>query len=167
MNRTAAILLVILAVCAAGICVYLVQNGDDSDDRDEDGIPTDPEVVGMELILTVDGTEIEVDWQDNASVDAIKTLAKDTLTIEMERYGGFEQTGRIGTTIPSSDSSMDVGSGDILLYQSRQVCLYFDDNSYSFTRLGRITGMSESEITELLDKPSVTAVFTLRPSQSD
>ena len=121
----------------------------------------------MELILTVDGTEIEVDWQDNASVDAIKTLAKDTLTIEMERYGGFEQTGRIGTTIPSSDSSMDVGSGDILLYQSRQVCLYFDDNSYLFTRLGKITGMSESEITELLDKPSVTAVFTLRPSQSD
>ncbi len=110
---------------------------------------------------TVDGVKVSVDWEDNPSIDAIKTLAKDTLTIDMERYGGFEQTGQIGRTVTRDDTDMDVGCGDIVLYNGKQICLYFNDNSYSFTRLGKVTGMSDAEIIGMLDRPSVTAVFTL------
>ncbi len=112
--------------------------------------------------MTVDGKEVKVAWEDNPSVDALKVLAKDTLTINMTEYNNFEQTGSIGRSIVSNDTHIDVGSGDVVLYQSRQVCLYFNDNSYDFTRLGKITGMTESEITEMLDKSGVTAVLTLK-----
>ena len=79
----------------------------------------------------------------------------------MSRYGGFEQTGQIGSSIVREDSHMDVGCGDIVLYNGKQICLYFDENSYDFTRLGRITGMSDTEIVDMLDRQNVTAVFTL------
>ncbi len=115
----------------------------------------------MALLMTVDGRKVDVNWEDNPSVDAIKKLAKDGMTVEMQRYGGFEQTGSMAKSIVRNDSSIDVGPGDIVLYNGVQICLYFDDNSYSFTRLGKITGMSVSEIRGMLDKPNVTAVFTL------
>lgn len=118
-------------------------------------------IEGKDLVLMVDGREVSVDWDDNASVDALKALAAGTLTIRMHAYGGFEQTGSMDQRIVSDDSWMSVSSGDIVLYRSIQICLYHGDNAYSFTHLGRITGMTEQEIDSMLDKDSVTAVFTL------
>ena len=115
----------------------------------------------MALLMTVDGKKVDVNWEDNSSVDAIKKLAKDGMTVEIQRYGGFEQTGSMVKSIVRNDSLIDVGLGDIVLYNGVQICLYFDDNSYSFTKLGKITGMSASEIRGMLDKPNVTAIFTL------
>ncbi len=160
MNRmSAAIVVAVIAIVAAASAsaYFLTRDSGGNDDS-----PTvDPEAKKMNLIMTVDGVKVSVDWEDNPSIDAIKTLAKDTLTIDMERYGGFEQTGQIGRTVTRDDTDMDVGCGDIVLYNGKQICLYFNDNSYSFTRLGKVTGMSDAEIIGMLDRPSVTAVFTL------
>ena len=101
------------------------------------------------LELIIDGTKADVYWLDNESVKALKELAKDGLTIELHQYGDFEQTGSLGTTIKSNDEKMNVGPGDIVLYQSNQICLYYDNNSWSFTKLGHIN-LSKSELKELL-----------------
>ena len=101
------------------------------------------------LELIIDGTKVDVYWLDNESVKALKELAKDGLTIELHQYGDFEQTGSLGTTIKSNDEQMNVGPGDIVLYQSNQICLYYDNNSWSFTKLGHIS-LSKSELKELL-----------------
>ena len=45
----------------------------------------------MELILKINDIEVDVIWTDNDSVRALKYLAKDGLTINMSKYGGFEQ----------------------------------------------------------------------------
>ena len=45
------------------------------------------------LELKIDNTIVAVTWLDNSSVDALKELAKDGLTINMHKYGSFEQTG--------------------------------------------------------------------------
>ena len=58
----------------------------------------------MKLTLKIDGIEVDVIWADNDSVKALKNLAKDGLTINMSKYGGFEQVGSIGSTLPSSDT---------------------------------------------------------------
>ena len=53
---------------------------------------------------------------------------------------------------------MNVGPGDIVLYNSNQICLYYGNNSWSFTKLGRIN-LSENKIKELLstsDKVTIT-----------
>lgn len=160
MGRSAVIIIAAaVLLSAAGIGIWHSQN--DRPAADEDVPAADPEVKNMKLVMTVDGKRVDVDWEDNPSVDAIKALARDTLTVEMHRYGGFEQTGSMAKSIVRNDSGIDVGPGDIVLYNGIQICLYFDDNSYSFTRLGKMTGMSAAEITDMLDKPNVTAVFTL------
>ena len=115
------------------------------------------------LTLTVDGTKLDVAWEDNASVEALKALAP--LTINMNEYGGFEQTGKIGSTIVSNDVEITTQPGDIVLYNGNQVCLYYDENTWSFTRLGRVQGLTDLELKTLLDRDSVTAVISVEKKQ--
>jgi len=105
--------------------------------------------LSMTLVLTIGTTEVDVYWMDNDSVKALKKLAKDGLTLELHQYGGFEQTGSLGTSIPSNDTLMNIGPGDIVLYNSNQICLYYSTNNYSFTKLGHIN-LERSELVELL-----------------
>ena len=152
-KSTVAVAIITVIAIASAAVIMINENNRRTND-------TGPEVISMQLILTVDGKKIPVNWEDNPSVNAIKTLAKDTLTIEMSRYGGFEQTGNIGQSVVSNDTHISVGCGDIVLYNGEQICLYFDDNSYSFTRLGKMD-MADDEIVKILDVPGVKAVFTL------
>ena len=161
MNRTVMAIAVLAVVLAAGIGVYFVINGGQGDEPS----PVDPGVDDMDLILTIDGKKVDVVWEDNPSVDAIKVLAKDKMTVSMERYGGFEQTGSMPKSVVKNDSWIQTSSGDIVLYRGVQISIFFEDNAYDYTRLGKISGMSESEITAMLDKPNVTAVFTLEPKK--
>ena len=112
-----------------------------------------------ELILTVDGIRLDVEWENSESIAALMEMAP--ITIHMQEYGGFEQTGKIDIALPSNDKKITTKPGDIVLYNSNQICLYFNENTWAFTRLGRITGMSDKKIKELLDKDSVTAVFSI------
>ena len=105
--------------------------------------------------LYVGAQLVPVTWEDNASVRALNELAKNGLVLALHEYGGFEQTGLIGQTIVSNDVQMDVDAGDIVLYNSRQICLYYNRNSWSFTRLGKMN-LAKEEIIVLLQKDSVT-----------
>ena len=53
--------------------------------------PIDEEI---NMTLSIDNQELDVYWEDNDSVNAIKEILP--LTINMHQYGGFEQTGSIG-----------------------------------------------------------------------
>ena len=72
----------------------------------------------MILALKIGNTLVDVFWMDNDSVKALKKIAIDGLTIELYQYVDFEQTGSLGTTIASNDTLIDVGPGDIVLYNS-------------------------------------------------
>lgn len=111
----------------------------------------------MELII--DNTKVEVTRENNASINALKEISKDGLTINMHEFGGFEQTGKIGQSIVRNDSQMDVVPGDIVLYQGDQISVFYAKSSWSYTRLGHIN-LNESKLNELLNKDEVT--FTLR-----
>ncbi|MBR6515221.1 MAG: hypothetical protein IKT40_00040 [Bacilli bacterium] len=43
-------------------------------------------------------------------------LAKDGLTINMSKYGGFDHVGSIGSTLPSTDTRITTSPEDIVLY---------------------------------------------------
>ena len=57
----------------------------------------------MELVLKIDDNILNVNWENNESVNDLKALAKDGLTIHMNEYGGFEQTVSIGKSIKRND----------------------------------------------------------------
>ena len=104
-----------------------------SDDNPTTTTEEEDETGNMTLTLKIGNTLVDVFWLDNESVKDLKKHAKDGLTIELHQYGDFEQTGLLGFTLVSNDTNMRVGPGDIVLYNSNQICLYYDNNSWSFT----------------------------------
>ena len=108
------------------------------------------------MVLKVDNTELDITWEDNDSVKALDELGE--LSISMPRYGGFEQVGSIGHTLVSNDIQMTTNPGDIVLYASNQLVLFFGSNSWSYTKLGHIN-MNQNELNDLLNKESVTVTI--------
>ena len=106
--------------------------------------------------LSMDNQELNVTWENNESVEALKELLP--LTIEMHEYGDFEQVGSIGQSIVRNDSQIDVVPGDIVLYNGNSISVFYHNSSWSYTRLGHIN-LDNSELNNLLNKPSVTFVI--------
>ena len=103
--------------------------------------------------LAIGETEVPVTWENNASVaDLQKNLP---LTIQMSQYGGFEQVGSIGRSIVRDDQEITTHYGDIVLYAGNQIVIFYDSNSWAYTRLGHIN-LSQQEMTELLSKHDVS-----------
>lgn len=106
--------------------------------------------------LSIDNQELDVAWEDNDSVQALKGILP--LTINMHEYGGFEQTGSIGQSIVRNDSQIDVVPGDIVLYSGNAISVFYSSSAWSYTRLGHIN-LNKNELNALLNKESVTFVL--------
>jgi len=126
-------------------------------DSDETGNQMQEEAKdNMEMIMMIDGTEVRVVWENNESVDALRKLAASGgLKIDMSMYGGFEQVGSIGQSIPRKDEQTTTKAGDIVLYSGNQVVVFYGSNSWAYTRLGRITGRTDEELAEMLGNGDV------------
>ena len=108
------------------------------------------------MTLKIGEREVQVTWEDNASVEDLKKLAASELTIKMSMYGGFEQVGPIGTSLPRADEQTVTEAGDIVLYAGSQIVVFYGSNSWAYTRLGRITDQSTADLAELLGRGDVT-----------
>ena len=120
--------------------------------------PTETTIVTEEaasMVLMIGDTEVPVTWEDNASVEELKTLAGNGLMINLSMYGGFEQVGSIGQSIARDDEQITTSSGDIVLYSGDQIVIFYGSNSWAYTKLGKIN-LSEEEMTSLLSNGDVT-----------
>ena len=99
---------------------------------------------------------------DNSSAMAFyELLEKGPVTIKMHDYGNFEKVGSLGTTLPRNDTHITTTAGDIILYQGNQITIYYDTNSWNFTRLGKVDEVTQAELKKILGKGDVTAVFEI------
>ena len=115
---------------------------------------TMPEIDATEpmLFLTIDGTAVDVQWENNAAVAELYALAQNAITVNTSAYGGFEQVGSLPQSFSRSDAQMTTQPGDIVLYSGNQFVIFFGSHSWSYTQLGHIEGLSTDELTALLDK---------------
>lgn len=91
---------------------------------------TEEENMKESLAFSIDGTVVSVEWEDNASVAALRELVQtQPLEIQMSMYGGFEQVGFIGTDLPREDEHTVTKSGDIVLYSGDQLVVFYGSNS--------------------------------------
>ena len=87
---------------------------------------------------------------------SLKELCQDRpLTIQMSMYGGFEQVGPIGRRLPSQDRQTTTSAGDIVLYSSSQMVVFYGSNSWAYTRLGHIVDKTPVDLRELLGQGDV------------
>lgn len=125
----------------------------------DDSAPAEPPE--GELELAVDGRPLEAIWEDNASVEALKALAVGGLELTAEPYGGFEQVAALPERIVREDRQTDAQPGDIMLYNGGSIVLFYGSNSWSYTRLGRISGLDEAELAELFGGGGVTLTLSV------
>lgn len=112
------------------------------------------------LLMKIGDTSVDVAWEENTSVEELKSLAESGLTISMSMYGGFEQVGSIGKSIIRDDKKITTSAGDIVLYSGNQLVVFYGSNSWAYTRLGRVN-LSENELKELLSNGDVTITLSV------
>ena len=143
-----AALLCALMLCLAGLAASAenttVQEGDN------------------DMQMMIGETPVTVAWEDNASVEALRALAAEGLTIEMSMYGGFEQVGSIGQSLPRDDQQTTTASGDIVLYSGNQLVVFYGSNAWAYTRLGHITDQTPAQMKELLGNGDVTVTLSMK-----
>lgn len=120
---------------------------------DETGGTTEEEKT---MTITIGDTPVQMEWEDNESVTALKELVQEEpLTIQMSMYGGFEQVGSIGNSLPRNDVQTTTSAGDIALYSGSQIVVFYGSNSWAYTRLGRIADKTSEEMADLLGNGDV------------
>lgn len=123
----------------------------------------EPEQEADTMVLAINGETVSVEWEDNESVEALMDLiSTEPLSIQMSMYGGFEQVGSIGTSLPRNDVQTTTEAGDIVLYSGNQIVVFYGSNSWAYTRLGKVTDKSKAEMTELLGNGDVTITISMK-----
>ncbi len=114
------------------------------------------------LVLSINGTVLDVQWEENETVAELLAYVHDeNIMVNTTIYGGFEQVGSLPQSFSRNDTQMTTGPGDIALYSGNQLVLFFGSNSWSYTKLGHINGMSVEELSELLGADS--AIVEIKP----
>ena len=120
------------------------------------------------LRLLINETEVPVGWEENESVEALTELASaGPLSVQMSMYGGFEQVGALGASLPRNDVQTTTQSGDIVLYAGNQIVVFYGSNSWAYTRLGRVSELSAEDMTELLANGGVVIELTVEQERKE
>ena len=116
----------------------------------------------QKLIITVSGKSLEADFADNSSAKALAdALAKSSITYQADDYGNFEKVGDLGQSFPKNDENITTEPGDIILYQGNKLCIYYAQNTWSFTRIAKIKGISKDELKEFLGEGEITVTLSV------
>lgn len=109
------------------------------------------------MVIVINGETISVEWEDNETASALKSLvSEEPISIQMSMYGGFEQVGNLGKSLPRNDKQITTEAGDIVLYSGNQIVMFYGSNSWSYTRIGKVTEKTQSELEDLLGNGDVT-----------
>lgn len=111
--------------------------------------------------VTVEDRTFTADFAEGTSAGELKRILEDgPITIEMNDYGGFEKLGALEIQLPTSDSRIAVQPGDLVLYQGRYLVMFYGNNTWSYTRLGRISELDGWE--EALQGETVSVSLSLK-----
>lgn len=117
--------------------------------------------------LKVNSHNLTVELVNNSSTEALIALLKEApITYEAHDYGNFEKVGDIGHTLPQNNEQITTEPGDIILYQGNKICIYYDVNSWNFTRLGKIKNVEQAELKNILGSGDVTVTLSLSDATS-
>lgn len=115
-----------------------------------------------QMNMTIGSTTVTVNLENNSATEAlVNHLREGNVTVNTSRYGGFEQVGSLPWSLPTSNSQITTQPGDVILYNGNQLVVFFGSNSWSYTRLGRIEGLSNSQLNALLNVASCNVVLSL------
>lgn len=99
---------------------------------------------------------------DNSSAQAfVELLREGPVTVQAHDYGNFEKVGPLPTSLPENNEQITTEPGDIILYQGNSITVYFDVNTWNFTRLGKVQNVTDEELRSILGEGDVEITFSL------
>lgn len=114
------------------------------------------------VYIKINNNVLNIELEDNsATIELKERLKNGDIVVNAHEYGGFEKVGDLGFSLPREDTNITTSSGDIVLYQGNQISLFYNSNSWSYTKLGKILNVSSSELKNILGNGDVTITFTL------
>lgn len=150
-------------------CGSSVSSGDDSSDTqtttdegtgNENAGSNDNKEEITEMYIKVNGNKLKVTLAENSTVDALVKILKQGDITYTAHANNFEIYGDIGHRLPTNNSQMTSAVGDVFLWAGDNICIFFGNNSYSYTKIGRIEGYTSSELKAIL-APSGNVQVTL------
>ena len=114
------------------------------------------------VYIKVNNNVLNIGLEDNsATIELKERLKNEDIVVNAHEYGGFEKVGNLGFSLTREDTNITTSAGDIVLYQGNQISLFYNSNSWSYTKLGKILNVSSSELKNILGNGDVTITFTL------
>ena len=111
--------------------------------------------------LKVNNHVLNVKLEDNSAAKALMDKLKmGDVTIHAEDYGGFEKVGNLGFSLPRSDKYITTSVGDIVLYDGEEISLFYNSNSWSYTKLGKLQNIKD--LKKILGTGDVKLVLSLK-----
>jgi hypothetical protein len=112
--------------------------------------------------LIIGNTTLTATLADNSSARALEdVLSKGSITIDMHDFSNFEKVGELGISLPQNNEQITTKPCDLILYLGNRFVIYYDTNSWNFTRLGKIDNISQAELKKILGTGNVTVTLSL------
>ena len=116
----------------------------------------------MTMEITAGGKTITATLADNATAKALaEKLKSGSVTVEM-KANGFEHYGPLGFSLERNDKQVTAVSGDIMLYNGNNICVFYGSNSWSYTPLGKVDGKTADELKAFFGTGTVTVTYSLK-----
>ena len=132
------------------------------------------------MYITIGEETHTVTMEDNVGTRAlVAALQTGNITYVAHDYGNFEKVGYVGQSFPTADHQITTSAGDLVLYGGDNICIFYGSNSWSYTRIGKLDGLSADEVRRFVKagegevsitlslQPIYTGIQELSPDEND
>lgn len=129
------------------------ENNNNSNNNDQ--------IANMVIDITAGGRTITATLTDNATAKELAgKLKAGAITVQM-KANGFEHYGPLGFSLTSHNEQVTAVSGDIMLYNSNNICVFYGNNSWSYTPLGKVDGFSADELKAFFGTGDISVTYSI------
>ena len=120
----------------------------------------------QKMYITIGEETHTVTMEDNVGTRAlIAALQTENIVYIAHDYGNFEKVGYIGQSFPTDNHQITTSAGDLVLYGGDNICIFYGSNSWSYTRIGKLDGLSADEVRRFVKagEGEVSITLSLQP----
>ena len=162
-----------LLACIASIAIFSCekvepveipepQKEEEKQPEDNKNNSNNDQTITMVMNITAGGKTITATLADNTTAKELaEKLKAGAVTVQM-KANGFEHYGPLGFSLTSHNEQVTAVSGDIMLYNSNNICVFYGNNSWSYTPLGKVDSLSAEELKAFFGTGDISVTYSLK-----